>query len=112
MVQYSLPSPKVFEALGDATRLTMVQMLLERDRPITELAVPFQISLTATLKHVRVLERAGLATSKKVGRERVCRLNAAPLKEVSDWADQVRAMWNARLDSLERYLAKAEAEDN
>lgn len=83
-------------------------MLLEKDRPVTELAEPFQISLTATLKHVRILERAGLATSEKIGRERVCRLNPAPLDDMADWANQIRAMWNARLDSLERFLAKQE----
>ena len=87
----------------------MVQMLLDRDQPVTELAGPFQISLTATLKHVRVLERAGLATTEKVGRERVCRLNPAPFDEVADWANQVRAMWNARLD-FERCLAKHSTE--
>lgn len=75
---------------------------------MTELAEPFQISLTATLKHVRILERAGLATSEKIGRERVCRLNPAPLDDMADWANQIRAMWNARLDSLERFLAKQE----
>ena len=97
---------KVFEALSDPTRLAMVEMLIQRERPVSELAKPFSISLPATLKHLKVLEKAGLASSKKIGRERVCTLNPIPFDELRDWASMVRAAWNRRLDSLEMYLAE------
>jgi len=97
---------EVFDALGDPTRLAMVEMLIERERCVSELAEPFSISLPATLKHLKILEGAGLASSKKVGRERMCALNPIPFDELRDWASMVRAAWNRRLDALERYLAE------
>ena len=101
-----VPQPKMFEALGDRTRFTMVEMLLEREHTVSELAEPFSISLPAALKHLRLLEAAGLTISKKQGRERVCSLNPVPFDELRDWASMVRAAWNRRLDSLERYLTE------
>jgi DNA-binding transcriptional ArsR family regulator len=107
MVKYQA---QVFEALGDPTRLAIVEMLIQGERPVSQLAQPFAISLPATLKHLKVLENAGLATSRKVGRERVCTLNPIPFDELRDWASMVRAAWNQRLDNLEKYLAETDPE--
>jgi DNA-binding transcriptional ArsR family regulator len=109
MVKYPARA-RVFEALGDPTRLAMVEMLLQKERPVSELAEPFAISLPATLKHLRVLEDAGLASSKKVGRTRMCSLNPVPFDELRDWASMVRAAWNRRLDFLEQLLAETDPE--
>ena len=107
VVKYSGRS-RLFEALGDPTRFAMVEMLMERECRVSELAQPFDISLPATLKHLKVLEDAGIASSTKVGRERICTLNPVPFDELRDWASMVRAAWNRRLDNLVMYLAEDE----
>jgi len=106
MVQYSSQRAGLFGALGDQTRLRIVEMLLTGDKSVGEIAAPLEISLTATLKHLRVLERAGLASTQKTGRERRCRLQVAPLDEVDRWTREVRQAWRSRLDRLEALLAE------
>jgi DNA-binding transcriptional ArsR family regulator len=105
MVQQSVPPVKLFDALGDPNRFQIFEMLSSGDRAISEIGEALQISLPATLKHLRILEEVGLAKTSKVGRERRCRLDVAPLNELIDWASHVRSTWNLRIDSLERFLA-------
>lgn len=80
------------------------------EAPAKELGEPFGISLTATLKHLRVLEDAGLAKTVKVGRVRRCRVQAQPLNQIEQWISDTRRMWTMRLDSLEDFLSHPEEE--
>ena len=107
MVQQSASGmADLFHALGDPTRLALFQQISRQETVVSELAKPLQISLSATLKHLRVLEKAGLAESRKVGRERKCRASCQPLEEMEQWISETRRAWSFRLDQLEVFLAK------
>ena len=99
-----------FSALADPTRRAMLSVLMRRDATVTELAGPHSMSLPAVMKHLRVLENAGLVSQRKVGRERRCHLTAHNLRQASDWIAQYRQFWEQRLDSLERYLTEPQPE--
>ncbi|MDL5160185.1 ArsR/SmtB family transcription factor [Actinomycetospora termitidis] len=89
-----------FAALGDATRLAIVEQLARGPSPVGDLAVPTAMSLPAVLKHVRVLEEAELVTTVKRGRVRECRLREDALVAVAEWTARQQALWSARLDAL------------
>ena len=93
-----------FAALADPTRRAILARLASGDASVTELAEPFDISLPAVSKHLKVLERAGLIARGREAQWRPCRLQPAPLKDVSDWVDRYREMWTKRLDRLDDYL--------
>lgn len=93
-----------FAALADPTRRAILARLASGERSVTELAEPFEMSLPAVSKHLRVLERAGLIARGREAQWRPCRLQAAPLKEVAEWAERYRAIWEQRFDRLETYL--------
>ena len=95
-----------FGALADATRRGILEQLAGGESSVTELAQPFDISLPAISKHLRVLERAGLLSQEKDGRVRRCRLDAGPMKEASDWISRYQRFWEQQLDSLASYLEK------
>jgi DNA-binding transcriptional ArsR family regulator len=92
------------QALADPTRRAMLKRLREGEATVNELAAPFEMSLPAISKHVKVLEKAGLITRGRNAQQRPCRLSPAALKEVDDWMSAYRDMWNERLDRLEDYL--------
>ena len=94
-----------FAALADPTRRAILARLASRDLTVGELAAPFEMSMPAVSKHLRVLERAGLISRRKEAQWRHCHLEAAPLREVSDWAEHYRRLWEGRLDRLDTYLA-------
>ena len=93
-----------FAALADPTRRAILARLISGERSVTELAEPFDMSLPAVSKHLRVLERAGLIARGRDAQWRPCRIEAAPLKEVADWAERYRHIWEQRLDRLDKYL--------
>src|SRR5687767_12846766 len=93
-----------FAALADPTRRAILARLASGERSVTELAEPFDMSLPAVSKHLRVLERAGLIARGREAQWRPCRLEAGPLKQVADWTDHYRHIWEARLDRLDAYL--------
>lgn len=93
-----------FAALGDPTRLAMVERLARGPTSVGELAAPTTMSLPAVLKHIRVLEDAGLIRRTVVGREHLLALDARPLKPAAEWIDGYRTFWDARLDALDRHL--------
>lgn len=95
---------RTFTALADGTRRAIVARLAEGETPLSDLAAPFEMSLTAVSKHVRMLSEAGLVTVEKRGRTRYCRLRAAPMKQAADWLDDYRAFWEGRFDALARHL--------
>ncbi|MCU0649601.1 MAG: helix-turn-helix domain-containing protein [Gemmatimonadaceae bacterium] len=93
-----------FAALSDATRRGVLEQLARGDASITELAAQFRMTLTGMKKHVGVLERAGLATTQKIGRVRTCRLGPRRLDEATEWLDRYRTRWDERFDALERVV--------
>ena len=95
-----------FSALADPTRRAILARLVAGEASVTELAEPFDISLPAVSKHLKVLERAGLIARNRDAQWRRCRLDAAPLRSVSDWLDDYREFWEQRFDRLEAYLAE------
>ena len=95
---------RTFAALSDGTRRAIVAQLAEGESSLSDLAEPFDMSLTAVSKHVRVLNEAGLVSVSKRGRTRYCRLEAEPMKDAADWLDDYRKFWIDRFDALARYL--------
>jgi DNA-binding transcriptional ArsR family regulator len=93
-----------FAALADPTRRAILARLASGECSVTELAEPFDMSMPAVSKHLRVLERAGLIARGREAQWRPCRLEAAPLKEVAEWAERYRAIWEQRFDRLDTYL--------
>src|SRR6187397_2102110 len=100
-----------FAALADPTRRAILARLVAGECSVGELAAPFAMSLPAVSKHLRVLERAGLIARGREAQWRPCRLEAAPLKEVAEWAERYRAIWEQRLDRLETYLQELKAKE-
>jgi DNA-binding transcriptional ArsR family regulator len=112
MVNYSAPSlDRTFSALSDPTRRAILGRLAQGEATVTELARPFDMSLPAVSKHLRVLENAGLLTRRKEGRIHHVGLAAAPLQGAADWLDFYRSFWEARFDSLADFLEKMGQED-
>ncbi|MFN2582570.1 MAG: ArsR/SmtB family transcription factor [Candidatus Dormibacteria bacterium] len=99
----------VFGALADPTRRAIVTRLAGGELTVSELARPFQVSLPAVTKHLRVLERAGMLEHHKQGRVRRCRLVAAPMQTADDWLARYRIFWDRRLESFARHLETEEA---
>src|SRR5216683_3184140 len=95
-----------FGALADPTRRAILARLARGGASVTELARPFDMSLPAVSKHLKVLERAGLVARGREAQWRPCTLEAAPLKEVDDWVERYRVRWEQRLDRLEGYLSE------
>jgi DNA-binding transcriptional ArsR family regulator len=93
-----------FAALADPTRRAILAQLMTGDATVSELAEPHDISLPAVSKHLKTLERAGLISRGRDAQWRPCRLDATPLREVSNYANRFRRIWEARLDRLEDYL--------
>jgi len=104
MVYYSVELDQTFSALSDPTRRAIVSKLAEGDASILELATPFDMSLPAVSKHIRVLEKAGLLTRTKQGRVQYCKLNAEPLQDAAKWLSFYQKFWDAKLDSLANFL--------
>ena len=97
-----------FAALADPTRRAILARLASGERSVTELAEPFDMSLPAVSKHLRVLERAGLIARRREAQWRRCRIDPAPLKEVASWAEHYRHIWEERLDRLDHYLQQVQ----
>lgn len=93
-----------FAALADPTRRAILARLVSGEASVTELAEPFEMSLPAVSKHLKVLERAGLISRGREAQWRRCRLEAAPLKDAADWLEDYRRFWEQSFDRLENYL--------
>jgi DNA-binding transcriptional ArsR family regulator len=105
------PLSTTFAALADPTRRAILARLVLGETSVTDLAEPFQMSLPAVSKHLKVLERAGLITRGREAQWRPCRLAPAPLKGVDDWLEKYRALWEERLDRLDDYLKTLQAKE-
>ena len=95
---------QTFAALADPTRRAILARLSTGETSVTELAEPFDMSLPAVSKHLKVLERAGLVARSRDAQWRPCRLEAGPLKEANDWLEHYRRFWEQSFDRLESYL--------
>jgi DNA-binding transcriptional ArsR family regulator len=98
------PLTETLVALSDPTRRAILRRLAQGEARVTELAAPFEMSLNAVSKHIRVLERAHLVVRRRAGREHLLSLDLAPLEGASAWIEATRAFWSARLDALAAYL--------
>jgi DNA-binding transcriptional ArsR family regulator len=95
---------RTFAALADPTRRAILARLAAGEASVTKLAEPFEMSLPAVSKHLKVLERAGLVTRGRERQWRPARLEAGPIKEVAEWTERYRRFWEERYDRLEEYL--------
>jgi DNA-binding transcriptional ArsR family regulator len=98
-------------ALADPTRRAILARLALGETSVTELAEPFEMSLPAVSKHLKVLERAGLIARGREAQWRPCRIEPGALKDVDDWLEEYRRLWDARLDRLDDYLKKLQAKE-
>ena len=112
MVKYNYQELNtIFSALANPTRREILMRLAQSDRPVTELAARFDMSLPAVSKHLRVLEKAGLMVQSKDGRIRQCHLMAGPLKDAAEWIEHYRGFWEGRFSALAQYLERAQPEE-
>lgn len=108
MVKYSTSLDATFSALSDPTRRAILTTLQRGHASVTELARPHDISMPAILKHLHVLEHAGLIEQKKTGRVRMCRLNVGPMRQAADWLSLYRVFWDNQLDNLGKFLERTD----
>ena len=99
-------------ALADPTRRAILARLATGEATVGQLAEPFDMSLPAVSRHLKVLQRAGLITQGREAQWRPCRITPAPLKEVADYVDDYRELWEKRLDRLEAYLSQLQTKKN
>ena len=104
----AVATDEAFAALGDPTRLELVRRLSRGAASVSELAEPYDMSLRAVLKHVHVLEHAGIVRTVKHGRVRRCELDRRGLDAAGKWIDDLRRRWERRLDRLDRYVTEQE----
>ena len=95
---------QTFAALANSTRRAILARLAEGEATVNELAEPFNMSLPAISKHIKVLERAGLITQGQKAQYRPCTIDVTPLKEISNWTEQYRHIWEARFDRMDDYI--------
>ena len=103
------PLSTTFAALADPTRRAILARLALGETSVTELARPFEMSMPAVSKHLKVLERAGLIARGREAQSRPCRLDAGPLKEAASWIEDYRRFWGQSLDRLDDYLREMQA---
>jgi DNA-binding transcriptional ArsR family regulator len=113
MVIHHMPDPlsSTLAALADPTRRAILARLALGETSVTELAEPFEMSLPAVSKHLKVLERAGLIARGRDAQWRPCRLQAAPLREVASWIEGYRRFWEQSFDRLDHYLQELQAKE-
>jgi DNA-binding transcriptional ArsR family regulator len=100
-----------FAALADPTRRAILARLVEGEATVNQLAEPFHLKLPTVSKHLKVLQRAGLITQARKAQWRPCRLETAPLKEVADWVDRYRRIWDDRFNQLDDYLIELQQKE-
>ncbi len=100
-----------FSALADPTRRAILARLISGEASVTELAEPFEMSLPAVSKHLKVLEHAGLITRSREAQWRPCRLEAGPLKDAADWLEHYRHFWEQSFDRLDDYLGELQGKE-
>jgi len=107
----SLHLDHTFAALADPTRRAILARLAQGETSVKELARPFSISAPSITKHLKVLERAGLISRSREAQWRPCRLEAAPLKHVSEWVERYRSNWERSMNRLDAYVAQLQTQE-
>lgn len=100
-----------FAALADPTRRGILSMLASGEKTVTQLAEPFRMTLPAVSKHLKVLQKAGLVTQSREAQWRPCRLDAAPLKEATEWMEKYRVYWEQSFDQLDNHLQRKQKKE-
>ena len=100
-----------FAALANSTRRAIIARLAQGEATVNELAEPFKMSLPAISKHIKVLERAGLIVQGQKAQYRPCTIDAGPLKDVSNWTEQYRHIWEDRFDQMEAYIKQLQKKE-
>lgn len=100
-----------FAALADPTRRGILSMLASGEKTVTQLAEPFRMTLPAVSKHLKVLQKAGLVTQGREAQWRPCRLEAAPLKEATEWMEKYRVYWEHSFDQLDDFLLRKQKKE-
>ena len=103
---------QTFAALANSTRRAILARLAEGEATVNELAEPFDMSLPAISKHIKVLERAGLITQGQKAQYRPCTIDVTPLQEISNWTEQYRHIWEARFDRIDDYINQLNDKEN
>ena len=103
---------QTFAALASSTRRAILARLAEGEATVNELAEPFNMSLPAISKHIKVLERAGLITQGQKAQYRPCTIDVTPLQEISTWTEQYRHIWEARFDQMDNYINQLSNKEN
>jgi len=103
---------QTFAALANSTRRAILARLAKGEATVNELAEPFNMSLPAISKHIKVLERAGLIIQGQKAQYRPCTIDATPLQEVSKWTEQYRHIWEERFDQMDDYINQLNKESN
>ncbi len=103
---------QTFAALANSTRRAILARLAQGEATVNELAEPFNMSLPAISKHIKVLERAGLITQGRKAQYRPCTIDATPLKEISKWTELYRPIWEARFDRMDEYINQLNKTEN
>ena len=103
---------QTFAALANSTRRAILARLAEGEATVNELAEPFNMSLPAISQHIKVLERAGLIIQGQKAQYRPCTIDVAPLKEISNWTEQYRHIWEARFDRMDEYINQLNDKEN
>jgi DNA-binding transcriptional ArsR family regulator len=103
---------QTFAALANPTRRAILARLAEGEATVNELAEPFDLSLPAISKHIKVLERAGLITQGQEAQFRPCTIDVTPLEEVSRWTEQYRHIWEARFERMDDYINQLKNREN
>lgn len=103
---------ETFAALANSTRRAILARLAEGEATVNDLAAPFDMTLPAISKHIKVLEHAGLITRGRRAQFRPCTIDATPLAKVSDWAEQYRHIWDQRFDRMDAYVQEIQHTDN
>lgn len=94
----------VFQAIADPTRREIIYLLADKKLTLNEVAENFRISRPAVSKHIKILSECGLVTISQYGRERYCKINPEPLKEVHNWLEYLDKFWDSKLNSLKNYV--------
>ena len=111
MVKYEEQLDSTFAALADSTRRAILARLATGQASVTELAKPFDISMPAISRHLKVLEHAGLIARGRDAQWRPCRLDAGPLKDVAEWVDHYRRFWDESFERLDEYITAIQSKE-
>lgn len=109
MLNYSVSLDRVFYALSDQSRRSIIEELSKKEASVSELAKPFKMSMAAVVQHIQILEESGLIRTQKSGRVRTCRIEPRSLEVIEGWLSQRRRFWERNLDRLGEFLEQQQS---